>query len=174
MPPTCLRAFFAQSSRHLLQVCQCVALFLESVQCSRGIKRIWLSFGCPATPVQVIIAGAGGAAHLPGMVAALTPLPVIGVPVKPAGAHLDGLDALLSIVQVWQHSVAALSARMSGACEHMPSVSFLSSNGKKGKAIMQGFPGHKNLTRFMSYSPPTRVQDFLPSSVDVALAGPDA
>ena len=50
--------------------------------------------------VQVIIAGAGGAAHLPGMVAALTPLPVIGVPVKPAGAHLDGLDALLSIVQV--------------------------------------------------------------------------
>jgi phosphoribosylcarboxyaminoimidazole (NCAIR) mutase len=48
----------------------------------------------------VIIAGAGGAAHLPGMVAALTPLPVIGVPVKPAGAHLEGLDALLSIVQV--------------------------------------------------------------------------
>ncbi len=50
--------------------------------------------------MQAIIAGAGGAAHLPGMVAALTPLPVIGVPVKPAGAHLDGLDALLSIVQV--------------------------------------------------------------------------
>ena len=49
---------------------------------------------------QVIIAGAGGAAHLPGMVAAMTPLPVIGVPVKPRGAHLDGLDALLSIVQV--------------------------------------------------------------------------
>ena len=48
----------------------------------------------------MIIAGAGGAAHLPGMVAALTPLPVIGVPVKPVGAHLDGLDALLSIVQV--------------------------------------------------------------------------
>ncbi|EFN54406.1 hypothetical protein CHLNCDRAFT_24868 [Chlorella variabilis] len=47
-----------------------------------------------------IIAGAGGAAHLPGMVAAMTPLPVIGVPVKPAGAHLDGLDALLSIVQM--------------------------------------------------------------------------
>ena len=48
----------------------------------------------------MIIAGAGGAAHLPGMVAALTPLPVIGVPVKPSGAHMDGLDALLSIVQV--------------------------------------------------------------------------
>jgi phosphoribosylaminoimidazole carboxylase len=48
----------------------------------------------------VIIAGAGGAAHLPGMVAALTPLPVVGVPVKPTGAHTDGMDALLSIVQV--------------------------------------------------------------------------
>ena len=57
--------------------------------------------------VQVIIAGAGGAAHLPGMVAALTPLPVIGVPVTPKGAHLDGLDALMSIVQV-ARSVQAL------------------------------------------------------------------
>ncbi|EFJ50970.1 hypothetical protein VOLCADRAFT_88132 [Volvox carteri f. nagariensis] len=50
--------------------------------------------------LKAIIAGAGGAAHLPGMVAAMTPLPVIGVPVKPSGAHLDGLDALLSIVQM--------------------------------------------------------------------------
>ena len=46
------------------------------------------------------MAGAGGAAHLPGMVAAATPLPVVGVPVVPSGARLDGLDALLSIVQV--------------------------------------------------------------------------
>ena len=50
--------------------------------------------------IRVIIAGAGGAAHLPGMVASMTPLPVIGVPVKPHGSHLDGLDALLSIVQM--------------------------------------------------------------------------
>ena len=48
--------------------------------------------------IEVIIAGAGGAAHLPGMVAAATPLPVIGVPV-PLG-KLDGLDSLLSIVQM--------------------------------------------------------------------------
>ena len=48
--------------------------------------------------IEVIIAGAGGAAHLPGMVAALTPLPVIGVPVPLA--HLDGMDSLLSIVQM--------------------------------------------------------------------------
>ena len=50
--------------------------------------------------LKCIIAGAGGAAHLPGMVAAMTPLPVIGVPVIPAGAKLDGMDALLSIVQM--------------------------------------------------------------------------
>src|SRR3982750_392913 len=48
--------------------------------------------------LKVIIAGAGGAAHLPGMVAALTPLPVIGVPVPLK--HLDGMDSLLSIVQM--------------------------------------------------------------------------
>jgi 5-(carboxyamino)imidazole ribonucleotide mutase len=48
--------------------------------------------------VRVIIAGAGGAAHLPGMVAAATPLPVIGVPVPLK--YLDGMDSLLSIVQM--------------------------------------------------------------------------
>lgn len=47
---------------------------------------------------SVIIAGAGGAAHLPGMVAAISPLPVIGVPVQ--GKSLNGLDSLLSIVQM--------------------------------------------------------------------------
>lgn len=52
--------------------------------CKRGIK--------------VIIAGAGGAAHLPGMVASLTPLPVIGVPVP--SRHLQGVDSLYSIVQM--------------------------------------------------------------------------
>ena len=48
--------------------------------------------------LQVLIAGAGGAAHLPGMLAAVTPLPVIGVPVPLK--HLDGMDSLLSIVQM--------------------------------------------------------------------------
>jgi phosphoribosylaminoimidazole carboxylase len=48
--------------------------------------------------VKVIIAAAGGAAHLPGMAAAHTPLPVIGVPVK--GSSTDGMDSLLSIVQM--------------------------------------------------------------------------
>ena len=48
--------------------------------------------------LRVVIAGAGGAAHLPGMVASMTPLPVIGVPVPLK--HLDGMDSLLSIVQM--------------------------------------------------------------------------
>lgn len=47
---------------------------------------------------EVIIAGAGGAAHLPGMVASMTPLPVIGVPIKTSA--LDGMDSLLSIMQM--------------------------------------------------------------------------
>jgi 5-(carboxyamino)imidazole ribonucleotide mutase len=59
-----------------------------------------LAYGTAAAGrgLQVIIAGAGGAAHLPGMLASVTPLPVIGVPVPLA--HLDGLDSLLSIVQM--------------------------------------------------------------------------
>ncbi len=48
--------------------------------------------------LRVLVAGAGGAAHLPGMLAAVTPLPVIGVPVPLK--HLDGMDSLLSIVQM--------------------------------------------------------------------------
>jgi 5-(carboxyamino)imidazole ribonucleotide mutase len=51
-----------------------------------------------ARGLAVIIAGAGGAAHLPGMLASVTPLPVIGVPVPLQ--HLDGMDSLLSIVQM--------------------------------------------------------------------------
>jgi 5-(carboxyamino)imidazole ribonucleotide mutase len=59
-----------------------------------------LAFGHDAADrgLRVIIAGAGGAAHLPGMLASVTPLPVIGVPV--ALSQLDGLDSLLSIVQM--------------------------------------------------------------------------
>lgn len=52
----------------------------------------------PGRGINVIIAGAGGAAHLPGVLAAITPLPVIGVPI--ALANLGGLDSLLSIVQM--------------------------------------------------------------------------
>jgi len=50
--------------------------------------------------IKVIIAGAGGAAHLPGMIASLTPLPVIGVPVKSSSNATEGWDSLLSILQM--------------------------------------------------------------------------
>ena len=64
------------------------------------MPREMLAYGQKAAGrgLQVIIAGAGGAAHLPGMLAAVTPLPVIGVPVPLK--NLDGLDSLLSIVQM--------------------------------------------------------------------------
>ena len=62
--------------------------------------------------IKVIIAGAGGAAHLPGMVAAMTTLPVIGVPVK--SKALNGLDSLLSIVQM-PGGVPVLTVAINGA-----------------------------------------------------------
>jgi 5-(carboxyamino)imidazole ribonucleotide mutase len=64
------------------------------------MPRDMIDYGSEAAGrgLRVIIAGAGGAAHLPGMLASVTPLPVIGVPV-PLG-NLDGLDSLLSIVQM--------------------------------------------------------------------------
>jgi len=61
-------------------------------------KMVDFAKGARAKGFDVIIAGAGGAAHLPGMVASLTTLPVIGVPVPLA--QLDGMDSLLSIVQM--------------------------------------------------------------------------
>jgi 5-(carboxyamino)imidazole ribonucleotide mutase len=64
------------------------------------MPREMLAYGEQAAGrgLKVVIAGAGGAAHLPGMLASVTPLPVIGVPVPLE--HLDGLDSLLSIVQM--------------------------------------------------------------------------
>ena len=69
------------------------------VSAHRTPDRLW-DYGKTAVSrgLKVIIAGAGGAAHLPGMLAAHTPLPVIGVPV--ATANLNGMDSLLSIVQM--------------------------------------------------------------------------
>jgi 5-(carboxyamino)imidazole ribonucleotide mutase len=71
-----------------------------SVVSAHRTPRRMLDYAASAASrgLRVIIAGAGGAAHLPGMVASATPLPVIGVPVPLA--RLDGLDSLLSIVQM--------------------------------------------------------------------------
>jgi 5-(carboxyamino)imidazole ribonucleotide mutase len=64
------------------------------------MPREMIAYGeqAAARGLKVLVAGAGGAAHLPGMLASVTPLPVIGVPVPLK--HLDGMDSLLSIVQM--------------------------------------------------------------------------
>ncbi|WP_420461119.1 5-(carboxyamino)imidazole ribonucleotide mutase [Neolewinella sp.] len=70
------------------------------VSAHRTPERLFTySRGAAARGVQVIIAGAGGAAHLPGMVASLSPLPVIGVPIKSRNS-IDGWDSVLSILQM--------------------------------------------------------------------------
>jgi 5-(carboxyamino)imidazole ribonucleotide mutase len=76
-----------------------VAWEAKVVSAHRTPSRMFqFAHGAKAAGVQVIIAGAGGAAHLPGMVASMTELPVLGVPVQ--SKALDGLDSLLSIVQM--------------------------------------------------------------------------
>ncbi|KAK4105613.1 Phosphoribosylaminoimidazole carboxylase [Parathielavia hyrcaniae] len=76
-----------------------VAYALDITSAHRTPKYMMrVADGAAARGVKVIIAAAGGAAHLPGMLSSETPLPVIGVPVK--ATHLDGLDSLLSIVQM--------------------------------------------------------------------------
>lgn len=61
-------------------------------------RMVQYAFNAMEKGIKVIIAGAGGSAHLPGMIAALTSIPVIGVPIK--SSSLEGLDSLLSIVQM--------------------------------------------------------------------------
>ena len=63
------------------------------------MRMVQYASGAASRGLKVIIAGAGGAAHLPGMVASLTPLPVIGVPVKSSNS-IDGWDSILSILQM--------------------------------------------------------------------------
>lgn len=74
--------------------------FEADVVSAHRMPTAMLEYGASAADrgLQVIIAGAGGAAHLPGMLASVTPLPVIGVPVPLK--YLDGMDSLLSIVQM--------------------------------------------------------------------------
>lgn len=69
------------------------------VSAHRTPKRLYqFAEEAKASGIQIIIAGAGGAAHLPGMIASITTLPVLGVPVE--SKHLKGMDSLLSIVQM--------------------------------------------------------------------------
>ncbi|KAH9936839.1 phosphoribosylaminoimidazole carboxylase [Epithele typhae] len=90
-----------------------------------------------ARGLRVIIAGAGGAAHLPGMVAAMTGLPVIGVPVK--GSTLDGVDSLHSIVQMPRGIPVATVAINNGMNAGLLAVRILSAGQAEFIAAMEGY-----------------------------------
>jgi 5-(carboxyamino)imidazole ribonucleotide mutase len=78
----------------------CVPYEITIVSAHRTPKRLYqFSEEAHKRGVEVIIAGAGGAAHLPGMVASISPLPVIGVPIKSSNS-IDGWDSILSILQM--------------------------------------------------------------------------
>jgi 5-(carboxyamino)imidazole ribonucleotide mutase len=87
--------------------------------------------------LKVIIAGAGGAAHLPGMVAAMTTLPVIGVPIK--SSKLSGLDSLLSIVQMPGGIPVATVAIGGGKNAGLLAASILSTSDEDVARALQGF-----------------------------------
>jgi 5-(carboxyamino)imidazole ribonucleotide mutase len=87
--------------RHTAETLEALGVAFEAriVSAHRTPKRlVSYASGAKARGLKVIIAGAGGAAHLPGMTASMTPLPVLGVPVE--SAALKGMDSLLSIVQM--------------------------------------------------------------------------
>jgi len=87
--------------------------------------------------LQVIIAGAGGAAHLPGMLAAHTPLPVIGVPIPTT--HLQGLDSLLSIVQMPSGVPVATVAIGGGANGGILAAQILATNDSRLRKRIEEF-----------------------------------
>ncbi len=93
--------------------------------------------------VQVIIAGAGGAAHLPGMVAAISPLPVIGVPVKSTNS-LDGWDSVLSILQMPGGVPVATVALNNAKNAGLLAVQILSVNDKKLREKMISYKEELN------------------------------
>lgn len=77
-----------------------IAVEVDIVSAHRTPQKLWdYASNAHLNGVNVIIAGAGGAAHLPGMVASISPLPVIGVPVKSSNS-IDGWDSVLSILQM--------------------------------------------------------------------------
>ena len=90
-----------ETMQHAAQTLERLGIAHETriVSAHRTPKRLYdYATGAQARGLKVIVAGAGGAAHLPGMTAALTPLPVLGVPIE--SRTLKGLDSLLSIVQM--------------------------------------------------------------------------
>jgi 5-(carboxyamino)imidazole ribonucleotide mutase len=101
--------------------------------------RDMVEYGATATErgLKVVIAGAGGAAHLPGMLASVTPLPVIGVPVPLS--HLDGMDSLLSIVQMPAGVPVATVSRAGARNAGLLAVRILATSDEDLRAAMTRF-----------------------------------
>lgn len=95
--------------------------------------------------LRVIIAGAGGAAHLPGMVASLTPLPVIGVPVKSSNS-IEGIDSLLSIVQMPKGVPVATVAINGAANAGLLAARILGAGDEKIRQRMEHFLAQQTAT----------------------------
>ena len=103
---------------------------LAIVSAHRTPKRLYdYTKNAEKSGIKVIIAGAGGSAHLPGMAASMTPLPVIGVPIKTK--NLDGLDSLLSIVQMPPGIPVATVAINGAKNAGILAASIIGSNDKK-------------------------------------------
>ena len=126
--------------RHTAETLEALGVPFEAriISAHRTPKRMMAyAPGAKGRGLKVIVAGAGGAAHLPGMTASMTPLPVIGVPVPLA--QLDGLDSLLSIVQmpggVPVATVAVGNARNAG----LLAVRILATSDEKLRAAMEHY-----------------------------------
>ncbi len=90
-----------ETMRHAAETLETLGVAFETriVSAHRTPQRLYdYATGAKARGLRIVIAGAGGAAHLPGMTASMTPLPVFGVPIQ--SKSLNGLDSLLSIVQM--------------------------------------------------------------------------
>jgi len=118
--------------------------------------------------LKVIIAGAGGAAHLPGMVAALTPLPVIGVPVP--SRHLQGVDSLYSIVQMPAGIPVATVAIGNAQNAGLLAVQVLASH---DPALLAQVIAYREQLRNTVTTKNERLQQMGPTAYCAALANPE-
>ena len=148
----------SQSDYSTMQYCQKVLKILKIkfetklISAHRTPKRMYeFAKKAEKNNISVIIAGAGGSAHLPGMVAALTSLPVLGVPIE--SKKLKGLDSLLSIVQMPKGiPVGAVAIGKDGAINAaLLAASIISLNNKKIKKNLNHW--RKNQSRSVKKKP---------------------
>ena len=131
-----------ETMKHAVEMLERFGVAHERHIVSAHRTPVWMAefaSGAEAQGIEVIIAGAGGAAHLPGMVAAHTVVPVLGVPVQ--SAALQGLDSLLSIVQMpGGVPVATLAIGKAGATNAgLLAVAILSTSRPELRATLRAF-----------------------------------